>query len=194
MQRSTWWTLLAFVVLAALAYGVGRYKRAEQANATPPPTTPPLVTFSSDDVVGLELKSAEQSIVLQRDGDRWEVLQPAPQGNEQPDQERISTAIFNLTTLEAVNSIPAGTDLESLGLLSPTYTITVHLKNGKQWQIYIGKATPIGSGYYAKANGGLWVVSQYAVDSLTELFQKPPLTTPVPTSTPTPAPTPTPSP
>ncbi len=192
IRRSTRWALLAFVVLAAVAYGVGRHKHTKEANITPPPTTPPLVTFSSDDVVGLELKSPDQSIVLQRDGDQWKVLQPTPQGNEQPDQERISTAIFGLTTLETVNTIPAGTDLDSLGLLSPAYTITVYLKNGKQWQIAIGKETPIGSGYYAKANGGLWVVSHYAVDALTELLTKPPLVTPIPTSTPTATPTPSP--
>ncbi len=190
IRRSTWWTLLTFLVLAAAAYAVGRSKHASEAKITPPPTTEPVITFSSDDVVGVDVQSAAQHLVLEKQNDQWQVVQPAPQGNEVPDQQRIETAVFDLLTMNTVNTVPAGTDLKALGLAQPVYTITVRLKDGKTWQITVGNPTPIESGYYVRANGRLLVVSKYAIDTLTNLLNAPPLITPMPTSTPTPAGTP----
>lgn len=197
IRRSTWITLLVFVVLAGAAYGLTQYKNQRaKAHPTPLPTPNDIITFNSDDILEITIQSANQTLILRRSDPKaqWKVVQPAPKGNEFPDQQRIQTAVFDITTLSALNTVPPGTNLESLGLLQPTYVLKIRLKNGKTWQAEIGKETPIGSGYYVRANGQLFVADKYAIDSITKLMQKPPLATPVPTSTPTPAATSTPQP
>ena len=197
IRRSTWITLMIALLLGGAAYGARLYK-TQQAQTHPTPSATPndLFTFTGDDVVEVEVQTAAQPLILRRESPQadWQVVQPAPQGNEIPDQERISTAIFNLTTLSAHGQVPSGTDLTTLGLLSPAYVVTVRLKDGKTWKVEIGNETPIGSGYYARFNGRLLIVDKYAVDSLLGLLSKPPLITPMPTSTPTPPVTATPPP
>ena len=193
IRRSTWITLLVFLVLAAAGYGAIAYRnRRAQTHPTPSPTPNDVITFTENDIVGVEISGAGRKVVLQRKDTQspWQVVQPAPQGNERPDQERINTAVFNITTLSALNAVPSGTDLNALGLLKPTYILKLRLANGKTWQAEIGKETPIGSGYYVRTNGRLLVVEKYAVDSMSSLLNNPPLATPTPTSTPTPAATP----
>ena len=197
IRRSTWITLIAFLVLAAAGYGAVAYKNQRaKTHPTPSPTPNDVITFTENDILGVEIDGEGRKVIVQRKDTKspWEVLQPTPQDGEQPDQERIATTLFNITTLSALNNVPAGTDLNALGLLRPTYILKLHLANGKTWQAEIGKETPIGSGYYARANGQLLVVEKYAVDSITNLLNKPPLATPtpVPTSTPTSTPSPTP--
>ncbi len=197
IRRSTWITLIVFLVVAAAGYGVIAYKNQRtKTHPTPSPTPNDVITFTENDIVGVEIDGQGQKVVLQRKDPKspWQVVQPAPQGNERPDQQRISTAVFNITTLSALNSVPEGIDLNALGLLKPTYILKLRLANGKTWQAEIGKETPIGSGYYARANGQLLVVEKYAVDSIASLLNKPPLATPTPTPTPTATPTPTPTP
>jgi len=197
IRRSTWITLIVFLVVAAAGYGVIAYKNQRtKTHPTPSPTPNDVITFTENDIVGVEIDGQGQKVVLQRKDPKspWQVVQPAPQGNERPDQQRISTAVFNITTLSALNSVPEGIDLNALGLLKPTYILKLRLANGKSWQAEIGKETPIGSGYYARANGQLLVVEKYAVDSIASLLNKPPLATPTPTPTPTATPPPTPTP
>ncbi len=198
IRRSTWITLIVFLVLAAAGYGAITYKNQRaKTHPTPSPTPNDVITFTENDIVSVEIDGeGGRKVVLQRKDPKspWQVVQPAPQGNERPDQQRISTAVFNITTLSALNSVPEGIDLNALGLLKPTYILKLRLANGKTWQAEIGKETPIGSGYYARANGQLLVVEKYAVDSIASLLNKPPLATPTPTPTPTPTSTPTPMP
>jgi len=187
IRKSTWWTLLAFLVLAAGAYAASRAKQPEETASPAAPTIEPVITFSTEDVVGLEIQSS-QKVALEKQGDQWVVITPPPQGNEMPDQGKINTVLYDLSTLRAVNTVPAGTNLKDLGLDTPVYTITVHLKNGKTWQIAVGNLTPIGSGYYIRKGGKILVVDKYAVDALIALLATPPLITPMPTGTPTPSP------
>ncbi len=196
IRRSTWITLIVFLVLAAAGYGAITYKNQRaKTHPTPSPTPNDVITFTENDIVGVEIDGKGRKVILQRKDTKspWQVVQPAPEGKERPDQQRISTAVFNITTLSAINSVPAGIDLNALGLLKPTYILKLRLANGKTWQAEIGKETPIGSGYYARANGQLLVVEKYAVDSIASLLNKPPLATPTPTPTATPTYTPTPA-
>jgi hypothetical protein len=64
----------------------------------------------------------------------------------------------------------------------PVYRITISLEDRQQINVYVGKATATGSGYYVRlGEKDVSVVSKYNLDSILNLSQNPPIK-----STPTP--------
>ncbi len=207
IRRSTWIALALFAVLAGVAYGATRYKsQKSEAEATPSATPVELVSFSLNDVVGVEIQGPDQTVVLRRSDPKadWQVVQPAPQGNEFADQQRIISAVYSLIAPSVLTTLSDTSDLKALGLDKPTYIIKVRLKDGQTWQMNVGNQTPIQSGYYVQVGKQIAVVDKYSLSSVLELLQAPPLATPFPTpeatgqanptSTPTPVPPTTPTP
>ncbi|NPA93776.1 MAG: DUF4340 domain-containing protein [Chloroflexi bacterium] len=207
IRRSTWIALALFAVLAGVAYGANRYKSQKSgAEATPSATPVELVSFSLNDVVGVEIQGPDQTVVLRRSDPEadWQVVQPTPQKNEFANQQRIIAAVYNLIAPSVLTTLSDTSDLKALGLNKPTYIIKVRLKDGQTWQMNVGNQTPIQSGYYVQVGKQIAVVDKYSLSSVLELLQAPPLATPFPTpeatgqanptSTPAPVPpTPTPT-
>ncbi len=197
IRRSTWITLALFIVLAGAAYGATRYKNQHgQADTTPSATPIEIATFTMNDVVGVEIHGPDQTVILRRPDPKaeWQVVQPAPQGNEFADQQRITSALYSLAAPSVLTTLDATSDLHTLGLDKPTYIIKVRLKDGKTWQMNVGNETPIQSGYYAQVGQQIVVVDKYTLSNVLDLLQTPPLATPIPTPTQAATPTSTPAP
>ncbi len=196
IRRSTWIALALFAVLAGVAYGATRYKlQKSEGEATPSATPVELVSFSLNDVVGVEIQGPGQTVVLRRSDPKadWQVVQPAPQGNEFADQQRIISAVYSLIAPSVLTTLSNTSDLKALGLDKPTYIIKVRLKDGQTWQMNVGNQTPIQSGYYVQVGKQIAVVDKYSLSSVLELLQSPPLATPFPTPEVTEQTTPVPS-
>jgi hypothetical protein len=118
---------------------------------------------------------------LERDAQSaWTLTEPPA---EKTDAEKVDSTMASLASLEVLNTLETGLALDVVGLANPSYTLQIGLADGSQHEIEVGEATPTGTGYYARLDGGApVVVSKFAIDSAAELLTTPPI---IPTETPT---------
>jgi len=138
-------------------------------------------------------------ITLDKSAGIW-LLQTA-EGSVPAEPTATDAAANSLTTLRILTWLNPAPDLAEIQLTQPVYTIAVTMTNGTTLRFTVGAKTVTQSGYYVQAaDGKVYVVSAYPIDTLAPLIDVPPyLQTPTPsplppTATPLPSATPQPSP
>jgi hypothetical protein len=151
LQRST----VILVAAALLLGGVvlvtqSRQSGSNQATTTEPTdvTATPVYEFAEADVVFLQIETAAQTVVFEKDDDGfWQMLEP----NERPAEEAaiafllsrlVTDGLVNTTTIEAAS--PA-----DFGLDEPFATVDLTLADGSTHRLILGDPDFSGQNYYA---------------------------------------------
>lgn len=190
MRRSTWITLAIFAVLVGFTWILQRSqsnKSDNTATITPTVHLKNLYNLDSDQVEEINISdSSGNQIGFYRDSEnkQWMITDAPVEQADSLQIESISTRLFDLQAQETLTQTPP---LGSIGLVTPSYTITITIYDGSQLITYIGSETAIGSGYYVMVDmGQVEIVDNGAMDDILGLLSNPPL---LPTPTPEEVPT-----
>ncbi|RZM79406.1 DUF4340 domain-containing protein [Leptolyngbya iicbica] len=151
LQRST----VILVAAALLLGGVVLVTQSRQSGSNQTATTAltdstatPVYDFAEADVVFLQIETADQTVVFEKDDDGfWQMIEP----EEQPAEEAaiafllsrlVTDGLVNTTTVEAAT--PA-----DFGLDNPFATVDLTLADGTTHQLIVGDADFSGQNYYA---------------------------------------------
>jgi len=194
IKRSTW-LLLFILVLVLGAYLYLRYRPVKESPVPTPTTTGNnfLISEESGKLQSIRIdQGPSKAVLIERDpSSRWSVSLPA---SGVADQALAEMAETQVSALRIVTKLETAPQLSALGLEIPGSKISLTFTNGVQHIIEIGSMTPTGSGYYVRLDGGgIYVVSQSAIEALLNLLDNPPYMateTPVPPLIPTPSPFP----
>lgn len=183
IRRTTWILLVLFVATLGLAWYLQRSGEAVIAAATPSPASQPVFDFTEGEVNSLWIENSQgQTVALQLDDNgSWALIEPTA---ESTDTEKVESAVRQLVSLTSMTTLDQPPPADVLGLSPPAYTITLGLKDGKQWQVQVGKLTPIETGYYAQiGDGAIQVLSSFGLETVLQMLESPPLapTPPAPT-------------
>lgn len=184
IRRNTWILLAVFAVLLIAAVYLQRSGGLTAGEVATPTVEQQqlLLDVGADEISGFQIEDAQGKVVaVKRDAQgAWALTEPQAQNT---DSVKVDSVVTSLASLEVLNTLESGLALDVIGLTKPTYTLQIGLANGSQHVIEIGEATPTGTGYYARMDGGApVVVSKFAVDSAAELLTTPPI---IATETPT---------
>ncbi len=198
VRRSTWIVLGLFILLVGFALYFQRYQANKVANEpTATPTLSPEYLYNLGDAQIDNFKITDNTgnyIQLYRDpvSLKWAIEGvPADTANS----TLIASASGQLAKLQVEQTITDTLPLATIGLDTPSYTITLTTSAGSQLVTYVGLQTAIGTGYYIKdETGKIMIVNKSIMDDILKLLITPPL---MPTATPeitttevaTPAPT-----
>jgi hypothetical protein len=195
IKRNTWILLVLFAALVGFAL-FQKYKPPTEEpdeDVTPTATVAPVeFLFPAEEgvVTSILIESKEGEVIgVERGEEGWVVTIPVEANADQGPVEAAASQATALTILSRLKIDPAAAGLES-----PAYTITVGFTSGKVFTAEIGDETPIGSGYYARKDGGdVLVITKDGLDALLNLLWYSPALatdTPLPSETPTPTQTP----
>ncbi len=185
VRKQTWILLGIFAVLLAGVFYLQKNPLPEAASKTPSPTAAPklLEGWAPGDIMFMELKDSQgKDIQLTQgaDGTSWTLGPDSKQKVESGLAEEIRSQVVEF---RAVTILPAGYQLEPIGLQTPKRSLTLRNKQGKQVELRIGAATPTGDGYYVQMdNQAPVVLSKTTVEGTLDLFNNA-----LPTPTPAPA-------
>lgn len=185
VRRSTWILLIIFVLLAGFAFLFQRLQTQKTDNAaTATPTTTPEKVYDLSGAQVNDIKivdSGGNKIDLYRDpgSSKWAIADIPVEKADSLQIESVSTQLFDLQVEETLTQTPP---LESIGLVTAAYTITMTTDTGAQIVTNVGSQTATGSGYYIRVNAGqVTVVDKLTLDDVLRLLSTPPL---LPTPTP----------
>ncbi len=187
MRRSTWIVLGVFILLVGFTVVFQRYQANKTANtptATATPTTPSVLLYNLSDTQVKDIKIADSSgsyIDLFQDpaSSSW-AIEGVPVG--QADSTKIKSISNELLALLVEETLPSNISLSSVGLETPTYTITLTTTLNQVSVTYIGMPNAIGTGYYIRQNDGqIMIVDKSSLDVILNALKEPPL---LPTATP----------
>jgi hypothetical protein len=184
VRRSTWILLGVFALLVGFAWLFQRYQANKSSNvATATPTTAPvtLYSFPIAEVNNINITdSAGNSIDLYRDSSssNWAITDVPV---DQADTFQIESIGAELLSLQIQETLTQSVPLDSFGLVTPAYTITMTTSGGTQLVTYVGSPTVIGDGYYIRVDSGpVVILDKVAMDDVLNLLKNPPL---LPTAT-----------
>ena len=169
IKRSTLILVVIFVVVLLFAVLFQRSQGEDEAETTPTTGLSYLIDIGESEIIAMEINSEDGAkVVVKRDTDgSWTLVEPA---NDAADTLRIEASVSQAGTLRTLSKLGSRIDLVDIGLDQATYRIVMTLSNGEQRMAFIGNVTPIGSGYYAYADGEpVQVVNKFNVDSVLEI-------------------------
>jgi hypothetical protein len=185
VRRTTWIVLIVFAFVVGFAWVFQRYQsRKADTSSTATPTTPPNYLYDLTNNEVDEIKITDQSgevIDLYHDPvlTKWAIVDTPADQVDSFQIESVSSQLFSLQAQETLTDVPP---LDSIGLATPQYTITMTTTGGTQINTQIGTITAIGNGYYARVDAGpIVIVGKTVMDNILELLKNPPL---LPTATP----------
>lgn len=185
VRRSTWILLGVFALLVGFAWLFQRYqtnKTNNAATATPTVTPVKLYALTNSQVNEINIvASAGDKIDFYRDpaSSNW-AIKDIPV--DQADSSQIESINEQLLALQVQETLTQSLSLDSIGLVTPAYTITMTTTDGTQLVTFIGSPNAVGDGYYARADSGQVVlVDKVVLDEVLNLLKNPPL---LPTATP----------
>ena len=184
MKRSTWILLVIFLALVGLFFYLNQKEGTTSENGELTPTVAPveyLITESDGVPTSIDIQSdtGEQVNISRSEAGEWVVNQPI---EAEADQGSAEAAASQLTSLRIVSKPEVA--LADVGLVQPSYIVTVGLTGGTMKTVRIGDLTPTDSGYYTTVNDSdeVLIVSKTGLDSLLMLITTPPVAkTPTPT-------------
>ena len=190
VRRSTWILLIIFIALAGAVYLFQRYQTQKTDNAaTATPSATPIKVYNLSGAQVEDIKISDTSgnaLDLYKDqaSSKWAIANVPVEKADSFQIESVSAQLFDLQAQETFTQTPP---LDSVGLITPTYTITMTTTGGSQTITSVGSQTPTGSGYYIRVNAGqVIIVDKIILDDILHLLSNPPLlATPTPEVTPT---------
>jgi Domain of unknown function (DUF4340) len=181
-------TLVLLLVLAAVGGAAWWLERPGQAPAaTATPSSAPLWTLESTDVVKVTLEDthAHSVIELDRQADgTWSIVRPSQQA---ADTGAVELAVGQIAKMSIITDLGTELRIENFGVDKPAFRITLTTAD-TAYTLEVGSATVTGSGYYVRKQGDarVVVVGTYALDSILGWAQNLPLpatATPPPSAT-----------
>jgi hypothetical protein len=190
LRRSTWILLVIFAFLVGFTWYFQRYQANKTANSSTPTTTTPAVDLydlANTQVNDIKISGNSGDLIdLYRDAgsSNWAIADVPVAKADSFKIESISAQLFLLQVKVALTQTPT---LDSVGLATPSYTITMTTADGKQLITYVGSQNAIGDGYYVRVDSGpVVIVDKVVLDGILNLLKNPPL---LPTATPEVTPT-----
>mgnify|MGYP001036304500 CR=1 FL=1 len=188
IRRSTWITLAVFITLVVTALVLQRYKKDEVAvepTLTPKPAMPLIYNLTAQDIIWIEFKTASGNLIeVERNSPSasWVIV---GETEETSDSSRIESIVSILVGMRATRIFEAPLGIDTVGLDSPAYTITMRTTSGEDVITRIGELNVVGSDYYIQVNNESAVmVAKLALDEVLKIFTEPPLVaTPTPGAT-----------
>jgi hypothetical protein len=179
IKRSTWILLVIFLAVLGGAWYFQKYQTDKQANVTPTATYKLLFgNLDETQITGIQVSSAEgkKTILSVDEAGTWMVSgHPATE----TDLSAVEDILGKITSMTILSELDPAPDGGVMGLTTPAYSILISLQDGSQKTVYLGSLTPTQSGYFGyDENGKAVVVGQYAVNSLIDLLDNPPVSTP----------------
>lgn len=174
MRRSTWILLVIFLALVGLLFYLNqRESPVNEMESTPADTVEYLfrATDGLPTSIAIEARSGEQVAIERNDAGEWVLKQPIETDANQGSAEAAASQLSALRILSRPQVAPA-----EVGLVEPSYIITVNLTGGTMEKVRIGDLTPTSSGYYTNINGSdeILIVDKTGIDSLLTLVTSPP--------------------
>lgn len=185
VRKPTWILLGLFAVLLAGVFYLQKNPLPEPASKTPSPTAAPrlLEGWAAGDIVFMEMKDSQGKdiqLTQNADGASWTL---GPDSKQKVESGLVEEIRSQVVEFRAVTTLPAGYQLEPIGLQTPKRSLALRNKQGKQAELRIGAATPTGDGYYVQVdNQAPVVLSKNTIDGTLDLFNNA-----LPTPTPAPA-------
>ena len=148
--RSTLVLLVAALALGAYIYFV--------ESGRPPAGTPdaPEAVFDvdSDDIDSLSVSASNgDRTVIEKDGDRWRVVEPFAVNVDVTKVVSLSSNLANLEIQRVVAEPEDAPDLASFGLAAPAIEVGFGTMDGAESRLLIGDRSPAGNDLYATAAG-----------------------------------------
>jgi len=194
MDRRITFSLVAILVLLG-GYIWYTFLRADAPPLTPvTPTAAPILFLDLDEskiqaVQVRDLKSNQTTRVV-RDGDKWNMEQPA-QGRAFLGP--VNSLIFALSRVDVDRKLATPGDLAGYGLNPAKYQVDLTMQDGTAITVLVGAENPDGDYSYAMKNGdaAVYLIDFSLAQQIAEFVTKPPYTpTPEPTQAPEATPTP----
>jgi hypothetical protein len=108
-------------------------------------------TVEPADVAEVELKRADSTVKLKREGDGWQILEPV---NARGDRGAVDETVTSIVTARMDREIEAEPKaLGDFGLDRPAAEATLQLKDGKRIGLVLGAKSPTGVWVYAREAG-----------------------------------------
>jgi hypothetical protein len=161
--------LAAVVVLAALG-GAAWWseKREKAASGKPAADAPPkILNIPEDQFKQIQLvKKASDTTTLNRDGGKWQIVQPKPLAADQDSVGSLVSSLAGLTSDRLIEE--KASDFSPYGLTTPNEQVTITRKDGKTQTLLIGDDTPTGAGSFAKLENDprVFTIATYVKSSL----------------------------
>jgi hypothetical protein len=204
MRRSTVVMLVLLAILAGLYWYMQQPDNIIQRAIQPTPTATPinlgtLIGPEKGQAVRIAIAgSGEESISLDHSQGIWMLVTAEDSVPADPNAvDLAASALLDLRILNQLDSLP---NPASILLDPPAYRISISMSDGSKVNFNVGAKTVTKSGYYVQtADGNVYVVAAYGIDSLLRLVSTPPYlqtptSSPLPaTETPVPSATPQPS-
>jgi hypothetical protein len=190
VRRTTWIVLSVFVVLVGFAWFFQRYqtnKAGTSATATPTIMLANIYNLAGKQVNGVNISdSTGKKIEFTRNSEtaQWAITNVS---GDQADSFQIESNLAQLFAIKAEETLTQTPPLDSIGLVTPTYSINMTTANGEPITTHVGSITPTGSGYYIRVDSGsIVIVDKVVLDDVLNMLSNPPLiATPTPPITPT---------
>ena len=146
--------IVAMVVLiglmGALYYSNKHPKSTETAEASA--ASPKILTLKQDDITKIDLKKNDApAIVLSRNNNSWQIINPQQLGADQSTVNSMLTSLSSLSSDRLVED--KATDLNQFGLGTGAFEADITEKDNKSQKLLLGDSTPNGSAVYAKLDG-----------------------------------------
>ena len=142
--------LRGFIVLLVIAAPLGwyAYRDAKKGPVDDTPKHDKVFSVDASKIDEIEIKSESgERTTLQRKGQDWTIVQPAPAA---PDQAAVSGITSNLASMEMQRVIEENpSDVAEFGLATPRVEVTFKA-GGQQHRLQIGQKSPTGSDVYAR--------------------------------------------
>jgi hypothetical protein len=188
IRRSTWILLGILALVVGVFFGLKKWPLKSSQSTATPTARPYLFTEEDGTLQIIEIKGQGKSFRMQRNTqNNWVITKPS---SGEADQAQASEAETQVKALSILNTLETPQDLNAFQLATPAYAIDLIFTSGAARTVEVGAATPTGSGYYVRVDGGsIYVVSKYGMDALLNLLSNPPFpatVTPAVTDTPTP--------
>jgi Domain of unknown function (DUF4340) len=151
------------VLLSEGAFGAGMNKTVNDLRVRD------LMAFKLDDVQKLTIaRDNGQTVEIERDGDNWKIVKPAPSPADNMAVRMALSTLVNARATDFISDAPA--NVNQYGLEKPHLTATVVLKNGEQQSMLFGfKQSGEGkSGIYVRRGerAPVYTVAEYVMTSL----------------------------
>ncbi len=145
------------LVLLSVALALGAYIyfiESERAPAGTPDALEPAFDVESDDIDSLSVTASNgDRTVIEKDGDRWRIVEPFAVNVDVTQVVSLSSSLANLEVQRVVAEPEDAPDLEAFGLTSPAIEVGFGTVDGDDARLLIGQRSPAGNDLYATVAG-----------------------------------------
>ncbi len=145
------------LVLLVVALALGAYIYFIESQRPPAGIPDPLETvfdIDSDDIDSLSVAASNgDRTLIEKDGDRWRIVEPFPVNVDVTEVVSLSSSLANLEMQRIVADPEDATELEAFGLAEPGIEVGFTTTGGADARLLIGERSPAGNDLYATVAG-----------------------------------------